>query len=174
MLTTLWHLVLVFARLSVLAVGGGLPILPEMQRLTVEHYQWLSNAQFRDTYSLGQVTPGPGMLMSVAIGYKAAGITGGLVAGIALFLPSSILTLVVGHHWDRFAKWPWRMSLQRGLGPVVIGLMAAGAFALAQTAILGAITAVIAAVTILTLLRTRLSPALLVLAGGIAGLILLR
>ena len=112
--------------------------------------------------------------MSVAIGYKAAGIAGGLVAGIALFLPSSLLTLFVGHHWDRFAEWKWRTSLQRGLAPVVIGLMASGAFALAQTAILGAITAAIAVLTVAVMLRTRVSPALLVLAGGVAGLILLR
>jgi chromate transporter len=174
MIATLWHLVLVFGRLSLLAVGGGLPILPEMRHLTVDQYQWLSNEQFRDTYSLGQVTPGPGMLMSVAIGYKAAGIAGAAVAGLAMFLPSSLLTLLVGHHWDRFAGSPWRVSIQRGLGPVVIGLMAAGAFALAQTAIFGLVTAAIAAVAVLILLRTRISPALLVLAGGLVGIALLR
>ncbi len=174
MLSTLLHLALVFSRLSVLAIGGGLPILPEMQRLTVEHYQWLSDSQFRDTYSLGQVTPGPGMLMVVAIGYKAAGIAGAIVAGVALFLPPSLLTLLVGHHWDRFAGSPWRVSLQRGLGPVVIGLMAAGAFALAQTAILGLITAAIAGAAVVVLLRTRISPALLAVAGGLVGLALLR
>jgi chromate transporter len=114
------------------------------------------------------------MLMSVAIGYKAAGVAGAAVAGIAMFLPSSLLTLFVGHHWDRFAESPWRVSLQRGLGPVVIGLMAAGAFALAQTAILGFITAAIAAATVVALFRTKISPALLVLAGGILGLVLLR
>jgi chromate transporter len=174
MLETLWHLVLVFGRLSLLAVGGGLPILPEMRHLTVDQYGWLTNAQFRDTYSLGQVTPGPGMLMSVAIGYKAAGIAGALVAGLAMFVPSSVLTLLVGHHWDKFAHSPWRVSLGRGLGPVVIGLMAAGAFALAQTAIFGLATAAIAGAAVVILLRTRISPALLVLAGGILGLVLLR
>src|SRR5690242_10242194 len=144
MLITLWHLALVFGRLSILAIGGGLPILPEMRHLTVDQYHWLTNAQFRDSYSLGQVTPGPGMLMSVAIGYKAAGIAGAAVAGICMFLPTSVLTLFVLRHWDRFSHSPWRQAIQRGLAPVVIGLMAAGSFTLAQTAILGPLTAVIA------------------------------
>jgi chromate transporter len=174
MITTLWHLVLVFGRLSLMAVGGGLPILPELRHISVDQYHWLTNAEFRDTYSLGQVTPGPGMLMAVAIGYKAAAVPGAIVAGIFMFLPSSILAVLVGKNWDRFAASPWRLSLQRGLGPVVIGLMAAGAFALGQTAILSPLTAVIAAVVVLVMLRTRISPALLVLAGGAAGLILLR
>ena len=174
MLLTLWHLLLTFGELALLAIGGGLSILPEMRHLSVNQYHWLTNSQFRDSYSLGQVTPGPGMLMSVAIGYKAAGVAGAAVAGIAMFLPTSVLTLLVLRHWDRFAHSPWRLALQRGLAPVVIGLMAAGAFTLAQTAILGPLTSVIAVAAIVVLLRTRLSPALLVLIGGVLGWLFLR
>ena len=174
MLVTLWHLVLVFGRLSLLAIGGGLPILPEMRHLTVDQYHWLTNAQFRDCYSLGQITPGPGMLMAVAIGYKAAGVLGAAVAGVSMFLPTCALTLFVLRHWDRFAHSPWRKSIQNGLAPVVIGLMAAGTFTLGQTAILGRITALIMLVATVVLLRTRISPALLVLAGGAAGWVFLR
>lgn len=174
MLTTLLHLVLVFGRLSLLAVGGGLPILPEVQRLTVTQYHWVTDAQFRDSYSLGQVTPGPGMLMSAAIGYKAAGIPGAVVAAVAMFLPTCVLTSIVGRNWDRFAASPWRVSLQQGLGPVVVGLMGAGAYALARTAILGPATALVAIGATAILLRTRLSPALLVLAGGVAGWLFMR
>jgi chromate transporter len=174
MLVTLWHLVLVFGRLSLLAIGGGLTILPEMRHLTVDQYHWLTNAQFRDSYSLGQITPGPGMLMAVAIGYKAAGIAGAAVAGTAMFLPTSLLTIFVLRHWDQFAHSPWRRAIQNGLAPVVVGLMAAGAFTLAQTAILGPLTAVIMIVATAVLLRTRVSPAVLVLAGGLAGWIFLR
>jgi chromate transporter len=112
--------------------------------------------------------------MAVAIGYKAAGVAGAAVAGIAMFLPTSVLTLLVLRRWDRFAHSPWRRSIQAGLGPVVIGLMAAGAFTLAQTAILGWVTAAITVVATAALLRTRVSPALLVLAGGVAGWLLLR
>ncbi len=174
MIPTLWHLLLVFGRLSFLAIGGGLTVLPEMRHLTVDQYHWLTNAQFRDSYSLGQITPGPGMLMAVAIGYKAAGLAGAAVAGVAMFLPTSILTLFVLGRWDRFEHSPWRRSIQTGLAPVVIGLMAAGAFTLAQTAILGWVTAVITIAATAALLRTKVSPSLLVLAGGVAGWLLLR
>jgi len=173
-LTTLLELAAVFGRLSLLAVGGGISILPEMQRLTVGRYHWLNDAQFRDSYSLGQVTPGPGMLMSTAIGYRAAGLAGAAVATLAMFLPTCTLTLIVGHHWDRFAHSPWRLALQRGLAPVTIGLMLAGVLTLAQTAIFGAVTAALAVLATLVLLRTRLPPSLLVLTGGLAGYLFLR
>lgn len=174
MLTTLVQIAAVFGRLSLLAVGGGISILPEMQRLTVGHYHWLNDAQFRDSYSLGQITPGPGMLMATAIGYRAAGFAGAAVATVAMFLPTCALTLIVGRNWDRFAHSPWRLALQRGLAPVTIGLMLAGVLTLAQAAIFGPLTAVLAVAATLLLLRSRLPPSLLVLAGGLVGFFLLR
>jgi len=173
-LTTLLHLALVFTKCSALAVGGGLSVLPKMQRLTVSQYHWVTNAQFRDSYSLGQITPGPGMLMSAAIGYRAAGLPGALIAGLAMCLPSFVLTGLVGSHWDRFSSSPWRMSLQRGLAPVVIGLMAAGAYALGRTAIIGPLTALFALGVTVALFRARVHPTLLVAAGGALGWLLLR
>ena len=174
MLITLLRLLRVFGRLSLLAVGGILPVLPEMHHLTVDQYHWLTDAQFRDSYSLGQVTPGPGSLMATAIGYRAAGLPSALVATIGMYFPAGILTLFVGLNWDRFAHSPWRLSLQRGLAPVTIGLIFAGVFDLARTAIFGAGTVVIALVATVFLLRTRIAPALLVLGGGIAGWLFLR
>ena len=58
-MTRLIHLFLVFSLLSVLAVGGGTAVLPEMQHMTVHTFHWLTDAQFRNIYSLGQVAPGP-------------------------------------------------------------------------------------------------------------------
>lgn len=171
---TLLELVAVFGRLSLLAIGGGIAILPEMQRLTVSHYRWVTDQQFRDSYSLGQVTPGPGMLMAVVIGYRAAGIAGALVALAAMFLPTCALTALVGSRWDRLAASPWRISVQRGMAPVTVGLMLAGVATLAQTAISGPASAAIGLCSTLILLRGRVSPALLVLCGGVAGWLFLR
>ena len=60
----------VFALLGILAVGGGTAVLPEMQHMTVHHFHWLTDAEFRDIYSIGQVAPGPNMTMVILIGYK--------------------------------------------------------------------------------------------------------
>ena len=84
-MTRLIHLFLVFSLLSVLAVGGGTAVLPEMQHMTVHTFHWLTDAQFRNIYSLGQVAPGPNMLMVLVIGYQLAGWAGMVVVGIAIF-----------------------------------------------------------------------------------------
>ena len=82
----------VFSLLSILAVGGGTAVLPEMKAMTVEVHGWLTDSQFRDVYSLGQLAPGPNMLMVIVIGYHVAGTLGAVLAFTGFFLPASALT----------------------------------------------------------------------------------
>jgi len=178
-----WQLIklgLVFMMLSVLAVGGGTAVLPEMQHATV-HWFNLTDKQFRDIYSIGQVAPGPNMMMVLLIGYRLAGAIGAAVVGIAFFLPDCVLTLAANRLWIRFAGSPWRQSVQQGLAPVAIGLMFAGTYAIAklslvhvsdQTPDFAAIA--IAAVVTAVLLWRHVNPGILVLVGGTAYVLLTR
>lgn len=162
-------LVRVFAYLSLLTVGGGMSAFPEMKILTVEVHHWLTFPQLVHLYSVGQMAPGPNMMMIVAIGEWAAGLIGAIVVVIAFFGPTGLLTLIVGRLWNKLSKWPWRKSIQEGLAPVSIGLLLAGCFTFARGAIVGFDTAAIAVGTLLILLRYRINPALLVLAAAILG-----
>lgn len=171
------HLLGVFALLSVLAIGGGTAVLPEMKSLTVGYEQWLTDAQFRDIYAIGQLAPGPNMLMVIVIGYHVAGLGGALIAFAAFFLPACVIAIVTSRVWDHFAGSPWRLAIQRGLAPVVIGLMLAGTLSIARTAIVGEqsqICLAFAAVVFVALyFGKKINPALLILAGGVGGLLLL-
>jgi len=170
-----WQLVklsLVFAMLGVLAVGGGTAVLPEMQHATV-HWFNLTDKQFRDIYSIGQVAPGPNMLMVLVIGYRLAGALGALVVGFAFFVPDCILTLAANRLWIRFAGSPWRVSVQQGLAPVAIGLMFAGTYSIARLSLFHVtnqtpdfVAIAIAAVVTAILLWRHINPGILVLLGG--------
>ncbi|GGC56754.1 chromate transporter [Chelatococcus reniformis] len=160
----------VFALLSVLAIGGGTAVLPEMKHLTIDTYHWLDDDQFRDIYGLGQLAPGPNLLMVVVIGYHVAGSAGALLAFVGFFLPASVIALTASRVWNRFAGSPWRLSVQRALGPISIGLMIAGIVSVARTAISGVPTALLAVAVfaVLSLFR-RLNPAWMILAAGLVG-----
>lgn len=162
----------VFMLLAILAVGGGTAVLPEMQQMTVNHFHWITDAQFRDIYSLGQVAPGPNMLMVLLIGYRMAGALGALVVGVAFFLPDCILTLVANRLWEHLEGSPWRAAVQHGMAPVAIGLMASGTYAIARISIFNATSLLIALAVFGLLLWRHINPALLVAAGGIAYLII--
>jgi len=160
----------VFSLLSILAVGGGTAVLPEMKALTVNVHQWITDGQFRDIYSLGQVAPGPNMLMVIVIGYHVAGTPGALIAFCGFFFPASALALGSSRLWNHFEGSPWRLALQKALAPIVVGLMAAGMIAIARTAITGLETTLIAAaVFAIIYFGPKINPALLILMGGVVG-----
>jgi chromate transporter len=161
----------VFAYLSLLTVGGGMSAFPEMKILTVEVHKWLTFPQLIHLYSVGQMAPGPNMMMIVPIGQWAGGILGAIVVVLAFFGPTATLTFIVGRLWTKLEKWPWRQSIQQGLAPVSIGLLLAGCFTMAKGAIFGLETATIAVAVLLLLLNYKINPALLILAGAVIGVL---
>jgi len=167
-------LIRVFAYLSILTVGGGMAAFPELKVLTVDVHHWLTFHQLIHLYSVGQMAPGPNMMMIVAIGQWVAGLLGAVVVLIAFFLPTALLCFCIGRLWNRLAKWPWRTSIQRGLAPVSIGLLLAGCLTMAKGAVTGWVTAALAIGVLAIVLRSRINPALLIGAGAVVGLLALR
>jgi chromate transporter len=164
----------VFAYLSLLTVGGGMAAFPEMKSMVVDVHQWMTYPQLIHVYSVGQMAPGPNMMMVAAIGEHVSGILGALVAAAAFFIPTGLLTFAVGRVWKRLAAWPWRASIQSGLAPVAIGLAVAGTVTLGRGAITGWVTAAIGLAVFAATLRTRFNPALLILCGAVVGVVALR
>jgi len=170
-MSLLIHLALTFALLSVLAVGGGTAVLPEMQ-IILAHQFGIDHTQFVHIYSIGQLAPGPNMLMVLAIGYQIAGLIGAGVVLLSFFLPSSILCFYVGRIWNRFGESPWRRSIQNALEPISIGLMSSGVFAVAKASVMSGITLMLALVTLYLILRTKINPVLVILGSGGFGALL--
>ncbi len=170
-----------FALMSLLAVGGGTAVLPEMKHDTVDRHHWVSDTQFAEIYSLGQLAPGPNMTCVSLIGYEVSGLAGLVAVLFAFFFPACLLCYFVSQVWDAAEGSPWRDAVQRGMAPIVIGLMLAGCYALGKTASFdpakgwdyNLLTLGIGAAVAIMLSLTRINPALTILAGGVAGYILL-
>ena len=84
-------LMLWFALLSLLSVGGMSSIMPEFQRVVVETNHWVTPAEFTQLFAVSQAAPGPNVLISSLIGWHVAGILGALAAFAAFALPASVL-----------------------------------------------------------------------------------
>jgi chromate transporter len=173
-MTALTLLTWTFLWLSLLCIGGGLGVIPELERQSVVIHHWLTAREFVDGYTLSQLTPGPNMLIAVFVGYRAHGWLGSLLAGLAMFLPTSILAIVVSHHWQQWRTRRWAATAERALVPVGIGLMAGGVYTLARTAIHDGLTAALAVTTALVVASDRVPPVLAILAAGAVGWVLSR
>lgn len=170
-MSLLIHLALSFVLLSLLAVGGGTAVLPEMQSL-LAHQFGIDHTQFVHIYSFGQLAPGPNMLMVLVIGYQLAGLIGAGVVLLSFFLPSSILCFYIGRLWNRFGESPWRRTVQNALEPISIGLMASGVFAVGKASIVSPLTLTLSLVTFFLILRTKINPVWIILGSGGFGVLL--
>src|SRR5204862_437288 len=68
-------LIWVAFKVGALSYGGGFVIIPLMRGDAVDHYHWMTNAQFLDAVALGQVTPGPVVQTVAVVGNAAAGMS---------------------------------------------------------------------------------------------------
>ena len=169
MILDLARLTWTFLWLSLICVGGGLGVIPELQRQVVDRFHWVTAREFLDGYTLSQLTPGPTMLVSIFVGYRAHGLLGALLATAAMFLPTAILTVVITRHWATLRDRPWALACERGLAPIGIGLMAAGVYTLARSGIQNWAMGALAILAAVVLYGRWLPPIALVLAAGLAG-----
>jgi chromate transporter len=167
---TLISLAAIFSQLSLLAFGGGNTILPEMQRQVVDVHHWMPASEFSALFALAQAAPGPNLMIVTLVGWHVAGWAGMLVTSVAKFGPSSLVTIVALHAWDRFKDRPWRRHAQSGLIPVTAGIVAASAALIAQASNPTAIAWAITAFTAVMALKTRIHPLWLLAAGSLIGL----
>jgi chromate transporter len=150
-------LILVFAPLSLVSFGGGQAIIADMQVQVVDH-GWMTAQQFADIFALSRAAPGPSTLIAALIGWQVAGFAGALVGTLAIYVPSSIIMYGAIRWWQSGGDSPWRKALQRGLAPVAMGLVFAGALSVLQAAQVSALQLATTFVALGCLVFTKIGP----------------
>jgi len=168
---TLAEIATFFLQVGAFTVGGGLAMLAFIQVQVVEQFHWLTPREFVDGLALGQLTPGPILMLAAYVGFKVAGVAGGVVAAGAAFLPSFLIMLAVLPVLDRVRALTWVRAVMNGMGPAVIGVLAVALVRLAPHAVPDATTAAMLAPTVAALALSRVGPFRLMLAGGLAGVL---
>jgi chromate transporter len=171
---TLLEVALYFCVLSIFSVGGLPSVMPEMQRYVVEVKEWMSPAEFMQAFAVGQAAPGPNMLIVSLVGWHLAGLTGALVALVAMCGPAAVLAWWVSGLWDRFKDSPWRLAIQRAIAPIVVAMILSGGVVIATPdATPDWRLWLIAAATAAGVLVTKANPLWFLAAGGALGGLLL-
>ena len=127
-----WRLVSSFYRVGSLVFGGGHVVLPLLQAETVEH-GWLSNDRFLAGYGAAQALPGPLFAFAGYLGAAlrpplAGGWLGGMLAIVAVFLPSMLLIQGVLPYWNTVRRWQGAQEALQGANAVVVGVLLAALY----------------------------------------------
>jgi chromate transporter len=167
---SLWDIGAFFFKVGALTFGGGLTIIAFIQDQVVNQLQWITAEEFLDGLAIGQVTPGPVIMLAAFVGYKVAGVAGAAVAAGAIFLPSFVLLMSILPWLERFRALAWVRAAMRGISPAVVGAIALTVVHLAPTAAPDAFTGVLLVGTIAGLLLWQLPALSAALGGGVLGI----
>jgi chromate transporter len=170
-ITTLVQLFWLFALLSMVAFGGGAGVIPDIQRAAVDLHHWLTAKEFLDLFAISRAAPGPGSMIAVLVGQKAAGLAGAAVSFVAMFGPSTLAVYFVARFWNRAARKPWRAVVERALAPIGIGMTFATGLSLARGTEHEPLSYAITAVSTLAFAFTSIHPILLMAVGAAALLL---
>lgn len=125
------ELLRVFSALALQGFGGVLPIA---QRELVERRHWLTQEQFVETLSIGQVLPGPNIVnMALMIGDRFFGWRGAFAALAGLLALPLMIVMTLAVLYARFAAEPLVAGALHGMGAVAAGLIVAMALKLVPT-----------------------------------------
>ncbi|WP_291581184.1 chromate transporter [Bacteroides sp.] len=172
-----------FFKIGLFGFGGGYAMLSMIQGEVVTRYNWVSSQEFTDIVAISQMTPGPiGINAATYVGFTSTGsIWGSVIATFAVVLPSFILMLTISKFFLKYQKHPAVESVFSGLRPAVVGLLASAALVLMNTENFGSptketytfvVSTIIFLVAFIGTKKYKVNPILMIIACGIAGLIL--
>jgi chromate transporter len=170
---TLAGLFLFFLKAGAFVFGSGLAIIPFLYGGVVAKFHWLTEQQFVDAVAVAMITPGPVVITAAFIGYLVAGTVGAILAAFAVFAPPYCIILVGAPYYRRFAQNQQVKAFVQGVTAAAVGAIAGAAYILARRSIIDITTLLIGVLALTVLMLTKKIPEpVLILAAGVAGLIL--
>ena len=158
------------AVLALISFGGVPGVLPDLRHFVVAGNGWLSDQEFANCFAIVQAIPGPNMILMMSfIGWKIGGLPTAIASALVTFVPSCTIAYIAFQFWERFRETAWQQRIRRGLTPVVIGLILAGGFAMAEAVDAGWIGVGVTVGAAILLLATRVNPLWLLGAGAVLG-----
>lgn len=159
-----------FASVGAFTFGGGITIVAFVQEQVVNQLNWLTPQEFLDGLALGQLSPGPVLMLATYVGYKLAGIPGALAGQIAIYVPAFALMLSILPVVARFRDILWIRAAMRGVGAGVIGVISVSLLYLTPHAAPDVFTAALLGLTVVVMLAYSLGPLPLIMGGALAGI----
>lgn len=175
----LWSLFVTFLQIGFISFGGGYAMIPVIEREVLGH-GWMSPDEFANAIAVAGMAPGPIATNSATyIGFQTAGWSGAVVSTAAMILPSLLMIVLIASFFYRIHESRAVKSSFYGLKPVVAGLIVYAAIHFGFPAgFHDALTwhtaamLLIAAATLLAILRFRLHPAAVIAASAVIGVLL--
>lgn len=160
-----------FAKIGAVTFGGGIAMLPILQREIVDKRGWATEEELLDYYAIGQCTPGIiAVNTATFIGYKRKGIAGGISATLGVIFPSIVIITIIAAFIQNFLAYEFVEYAFNGIRICVCVLIFDAVIKLFKKAVIDLTSAFIFVLTFLISLLTPLPIVFIVILSGILGL----
>jgi chromate transporter len=132
----LGQLSLIFLKIGVISFGGGYVMIPILQWEVVDHLHWLTLRQFLDGILLGYITPGPLLILSAFVGFWVKGLPGALVSTIFVFLPPTLMIILLIPFYQRIKEAKWMRQVIQGILAALVGFLVLVLYQMGRAAII--------------------------------------
>lgn len=166
-----WILFTSFLKIGAVLYGSGYVLFAFLYSEFVENLGWLTQKELIDAIAIGQVTPGPVFTSATFIGYILGGVSGGVLATVAIFLPSFIFVALSNPLVPKIRNSPWAGSFLDGVNVASLGLMVGVTWFLGLGAFPDFITIAVGIISLILLLRFKVNTTWLILGGLLVGLL---
>lgn len=169
----LWELFWTFAKMGAITFGGGMAMLPILQREVVDTKHWATEEELVDYYAIGQCTPGIiAVNTATFIGQKYGGVAGGIVATLGVVFPSLVIISILAGLISNFAHLAWVKNAFAGIQVCVCVLIFNATVKLMKKSVVDQRTAVIFLLVLVASVLLNLSPIWFVITAALAGVLL--
>lgn len=166
---SLIDLALFFLKVGATLYGSGYILVAYLQGGLVEQLSWLTQEQLLDAIAIGQFTPGPVLTTATFVGYLIAGLPGGIIATVAIFLPSFIFVLILNPLIPKMRRSKWLSAFLDAVNVSAVALMTAVLILLGRASLTSWPAAVIALAAAIASLRFQVSSVWIILGGAGLG-----
>ncbi|WP_312612216.1 chromate transporter [Oscillibacter sp.] len=166
-----WELFLAFAKIGVMTFGGGMAMLPMLQREVVENKGWATEEELADYFAIGQCTPGIiAVNTATFVGQKRGGVLGGIVTTIGVAFPSLVIISLLAGLIDSFNHLAWVKNAFAGIQVCVCVLIFNAVAKLLKKSVVDKRTLVIFLLVLAGSFALDVTPVVFVVLSALAGI----
>lgn len=163
-----------FFKIGALTFGGGLTMLPMLERELVDKRNWVTEEELLDCYAIGQCTPGIiAVNTATFVGYKREKVPGGIIATLGMVCPSILIITVVALFLRNFMDNVWFGHAIMGIRGVVCALLVNTVINLGKKSLKSIFAWIVCAVVFVLAFFTKLPTVIIVILAAVSGIVMM-
>ncbi len=165
-----WRLFSVFFKIGCSTFGGGIAMIPLIQREVVDHKKWAKEEEMIEYLAIAQSVPGVVAInSSIFVGNKVSGISGAFFAVLGVTLPAVVSILLILAFLSGLENNVYVEKIFSGIRAATVALVLITAIKMGKIILKGKVAYLIAVTAFVIIVIFNISAAWAILTGGVVG-----